>query len=235
MSCKLTVFLVDGCDVILLCVFFRSWSVPLQGSCTPAGAETTRFDLQYQNCDDRICIIQAGWRSIMMPCCVCVCVCVFGSTRSWLTWGFGCEMQSPPWRRTPCSWYPPWWSGRQRETDTHWCRRTHTSTRRWAFFFLKLPLGVFCHLFLSQRNWCPVSWLHPHAESSANQVEPLDSKVTEDDTSNLPTCYTLDDVLFMSVSCVSSTGSSSHAVALSRDVDQLQEIKKRVDVLPLGR
>ena len=166
---------------------------------------------------------------------VCVSVCVFGSTRSWLTWGFGCEMQSPPWRRTPCSWYPPWWSGQQRETDTHWCRRTHTSTRRWAFFFLKLPFGVFCHLFLSQRNWCPVSWLHPHAESSANQVEPLDSKVTEDDTSNLPTCYTLDDVLFMSVSCFSSTGSSSHAVALSRDVDQLQEIKKRVDVLPLGR
>lgn len=27
----------------------------------------------------------------------------------------------------------------------------------------------------------------------------------------------------------------SHAVALSRDVDQLQEIKRRVNVLPLGR
>lgn len=29
--------------------------------------------------------------------------------------------------------------------------------------------------------------------------------------------------------------SISHAVALSRDVEKIQEIKKRVNVLPLGR
>lgn len=28
-----------------------------------------------------------------------------------------------------------------------------------------------------QRNWCPVSGLHPHTESSANQMEPLDLEV----------------------------------------------------------
>lgn len=39
-------------------------------------------------------------------------------------------------------------------------------------------------------------------------------------------------VMFTSVSCISV---SSHAVALSRDVERLQELKKRVNVLPLGR
>ena len=166
--------------------------------------------------------------------CVSVCVCLGRPGRDWHeALAAKCNLH-PDGERPAADIHPGGAGGSVRPTHTDAGEHTHLLVAE-LFFFLKLPFGVFCHLFLSQRNWCPVSWLHPHAKSSANQVEPLDSKVTEDDTSNLPTCYTLDDVLFMSVSCFSSTGSSSHAVALSRDVDQLQEIKKRVDVLPLGR
>lgn len=103
---------------------------------------------------------------------------VFGSTRLQLTWGCGCVMPSQPWRTMLCSWYLPWWNVQQRKKNSH----GHTQTYRHAFncAFLKFPLGVsfLLHFFEPQRNWRPVSWLHSHAESSANQVEPLDSEVT---------------------------------------------------------
>lgn len=100
-----------------------------------------------------------------------VCVCL-GSTRLWPTWGCGCETPSPPWRKMLCSWYPPWWSAQRCTTRTGTHEKPLMSP--YDLFFLTLSL-MFCW---TQRNWCAVSWLHPHAEGSANPMEPLDLKVT---------------------------------------------------------
>ena len=153
--------------------------------------------------------------------------CVF--SRWLLTWGCGCAMPSRPWRTVPCSSYLPWWSGRRRE------RNARTGTRKHCFIcsaaLLKLSPAVLCCSCVNQGNRRPFSRLHPYAEGSANQVEPLDSKVILG-RRNFQGLLKLDGVLFMWVFFFFFP---SHAVALSRDVDRLLEIKRRVNILPLGR
>lgn len=126
-------------------------------------------------------IIKAGWCSIMGPCCVCVCVWVdqvVTDMRLWLRNAISTLTENALQLISTLVERAAAW-------DRHTLMQANTHIYPSLSLFLKLPFGVFCHLLLSQRNWCPVSWLHPHAESSANQVEPLDSKVTEDSTANL--------------------------------------------------
>lgn len=59
-------------------------------------------------------------------------------------------------------------------------RQTHAGIRKHV---LCCNLAVFKKWYFlplfseTQRNWSPFSWLHPHAEGTANQMEPLDSEV----------------------------------------------------------
>lgn len=85
MSYKPTVFLVDGFDVILLSyVFFRSWLVLLQGSCTPAGAEMTRFDSHIKTVmTEYVSYYHKGWLMQYHEAALCVCVCLGRPGRDW--------------------------------------------------------------------------------------------------------------------------------------------------------
>lgn len=182
MSYELNVFLVDGCDVILFShVFFRSWLVLLQGSCTPAGAGTTRFDSHIKTVmTEYVSHYHRGGLLQYHEAVLCVWVDqVVTDMRLWLRNAISTLTENALQLISTLVERAAAW-------DRHTLMQANTHIYSSLNLFLKLPFGVFCHLLLSQRNWCPVSWLHPHAESSANQVEPLDSKVTEDSTANLP-------------------------------------------------
>lgn len=60
--------------------------------------------------------------------------------------------------------------------------QTHTDTHKHSRLLVNVLLkldswGLLWPCCDPQRNWSAFSWLHPHAESSANQMEPLDPQV----------------------------------------------------------
>lgn len=218
--------------------FPRSWLVRLLGSFTLAGAETIRFVLRSSSelsLPDfylvRLPVYsikgRTSWWSVVL--------CVLLSSRWWLTWGCGCEMPSQLWQKMPCSWYPAWWSGRQRKINTH---KQHKLPHTPNCALSKLPCGLslreidvlfpgYTHMQRAQ----PIRWSHwilrwPLKLNTQHRACLL--------------AFTLVDV-FSCESLASPPSRSlvepllSHAVALSRDVERLQEVKKRVNVLPLGR
>lgn len=130
-------------------------------------------------------------------------LCAFVLTRSWLTWGCGCEMPSRPWRTMLYSWCLPWWSGQQRKTDTHWYTKTHTCYCV-IFFFLKVLLSPLSELreidvlfpgYTHMQRAQPIRWSHWILRWPFYEGKP---------TVHVSYIFfILDNVLFMSVSCFS--------------------------------
>lgn len=238
-SLENTLFTLSECDERRLCpstsCFPRSWLVHLLGSFTLAGAEMIRFVLR-SSTELYFYLVRlpvysikgrTSWWSMVL--------CVLLPSRWWLTWGCGCEMPSQLWQKMPCSWYPAWWSGRQRKINTHKQHKLpHTPACNCALS--KLPCGLslreidvlfpgYTHMQRAQ----PIRWSHwilrwplklnTHACLLAF---PLVDVFSCESHASPPSRSLVEPLL-------------SHAVALSRDVERLQEVKKRVNVLPLGR